>query len=126
MTESLRIESITLQIDNSKGRVVIVLNAPLPHEGQHRMGIDYRTRNAESHQASMLKRDGVVDAGCFVAHGGRLDQVTESYDVNGSLVVLWIGGILTSADFVDVQITGFLDLDGTRVQSDVPVMVEST
>lgn len=69
----------------------------------------------------MRGKDGIVDPSRFSNLGGSLHQVSGSFDLDRNTVTLTIARSITESDAAGMRATGFLETNGERVQSGVPV-----
>jgi hypothetical protein len=120
MGEQVRIRTITLRTEGRTAKARFELTDRLSDECTYEIGIEYRG-SGELHQAAVRRTDGVVDASSFASFGGTLHQVSESFDIQGNFVDLVISRPFTVAELASFELAGYLDVNGSREQSDVHV-----
>lgn len=120
MTKQLEIRAITLQLEERIPRATFELTERLNDEDSYELGIEYR-EHGEIHRTAQHRAGGVTDARSWTSHGGTLAQVTESFDQTGNSVELRISRPFTAAEIEEFEPTGYLDVNGIRQQSDVPI-----
>jgi len=120
MAEQLQIKTITVQAEGRTSIVRFELTDRLSDERTYEIGIECRGR-AEHHLAAVRRTHGVVDASSFTSQGGTLHQVSESFDVQGNFVDLVVSRPFTEDVLAGFELAGYLEVNGSREQSEVRV-----